>query len=98
MGTGFFTFENQRETTRAELEILKKESGTLANLFSASPIAGRFGMADNASKFKEWVDFSLLPPFDQISKYFYQAVAGGAVTSDGFNFKIFNATSPELKK
>src|SRR4030095_8937402 len=78
MGTGFFTFENQRETTRAELEILKKESGTLANLFSASPIAGRFGMADNASKFKEWVDFSLLPPFEQISKYFYQTVAGGA--------------------
>jgi hypothetical protein len=98
MGTGFFTFENQRETTRAELEILKKESGTLANLFSASPIAGRIGMADNASKFKEWVDFSLLPPFEQISKYFYQTLAGGAVTSDGFNFKIFNATSPELKK
>ena len=98
MGTGFFTFENQRETTRSELEILKKESGTLANLFSASPIAGRFGMADNASKFKEWVDFSLLPPFDQISKYFYQTVAGGAVTSDGFSVKIFNATSPELRK
>ena len=98
MATGLFTYENQRETTRSQLEILKKESGTLANLFSASPIAGRLGMADNASKFKDWVDFSLLPPYEQISKYFYQTVAGGAVTSDGFNFKVFNATSPELRK
>jgi hypothetical protein len=98
MGTGFFSFENQRETTRAQFETLKKESGTLANLFAATPLAGRFGMAGNEGKFKEWVDFSLLPAFDQISKYFYHTVMGGAVNPQGFSFKIYSVTSPELKK
>lgn len=98
MGTGFFSFENQRETTRAQFETLKKESGTLANLFTSSPLAGRFGMAGNTDKFKDWVDFSLLPPFEQISKYFYQAVTTAAVTPQGFSIKMLTVNSPELKK
>ncbi len=98
MGTGFFSFENQRETTRAQFETLKKESGTLANLFTSSPLAGRFGMAGNTDKFKDWVDFSLLPPFEQISKYFYQAVTTAAVTPQGFSIKMLTVNSPDLKK
>jgi len=94
MATGFFGYENQLETARATVETLKKESGTLANLFNGTPLAGRFG--DGASKFKDWVDFSLLPSFDQIAKYFSINVWSGNVTSDAFSFKLYSP-NPQSK-
>ena len=97
MGTGLFGYENQAETMRAAVETLKKESGTLANLLSATPLAGRLGVGDDQSKFKDWVDFSLLPPFDKISKYFHIGVWSGTVKADGFHFQVFNPTPPGLK-
>lgn len=98
MGTGLFGYENQVETMRAAVEILKKDSGTLANLFSASPLAGRLGMDQDASKFKDWVDFSLLPPYDKISKYFYFNVWSGSLNPQGLAFKIYTPTPPQMKK
>jgi hypothetical protein len=97
MSTGLFGFENQKETQRVIFDTLRKESGTLANLLSTSPLGGRLGMGEDQNKFKEWVDFSLLPPFEKISKYFHIAVFSGAVKADGFHFKVFNPTPPGLK-
>jgi len=97
MSTGLFGFENQKETTRHAFETLRKESGTLANLLSATPLAGRLGMGEDQSKFKEWVDFSLLPPFDKVAKYFHMSVWSGAVKSDGLHFKMFSPNPPGLK-
>ena len=98
MGTGLFTFENQLETMRATVETLKKDSGTLANLFGASPFAGRLGVGDDADKFKDWVDFSLLPSFDKLAKYFHITVAAGSVTGEGLHFRSFTPTPPQMKK
>lgn len=98
MGTGLFVYENQLETARAAVETLKKDSGTLASLFGATPLAGRFGMGQEGDKFKEWVDFSLLPSFDKISKYFYLTVASGSVTAEGLTFKSYLPNPPNLKK
>lgn len=98
MGTGVFGYENQRETTRVAVEVLKKESGSLANLIAGSPWAGRLGLNENPNAFKDWLDFSLLPPFDQIAKYFNFSVWSGAMTSDGLTFKIFVPTPPQLKQ
>ena len=98
MTKGMFGYENQAESARAMIETLKKESGTLANLFGASPLAGQFGMEDSADKFKEWADFSLLPSFDKVAKYFYMSVAAGAVTPEGIGFKVYNPNPPQLKK
>ena len=97
MGTGLFGFENQKETTRHAFEILRKESGTLASLLAGSPFAGRLGMGEDQNKFKEWVDFSLLPPYDRIAKYFHIGVWSGAVKADGLHFKVFNPNPPGLK-
>jgi hypothetical protein len=98
MNTGMFGYENQVETTRAMVETLKKESGTLANLLANSPFGGRFGMDGGADKLKEWVDFSLLPSFDAIAKYFHLNLYTGGVTAEGLNFKIFTPNPPQLKK
>jgi len=98
MNTGMFGYENQVETTRAMVETLKKDSGTLANLFANSPFAGRFGADGGADKFKEWVDFSLLPSFDAIAKYFHLNLYTGGVTAESLSFKIFTPNPPQLKK
>ncbi|HYV32166.1 MAG TPA: hypothetical protein VEO53_13815 [Candidatus Binatia bacterium] len=98
MSTGLFGYENQAETMRAIIETLKKESGTLANLFSGSPLASRFGMGEDANKFKEWVDFSLLPSFDKIAKYFYINVWSGSTTPEGLSFKVYAPSPPQMKK
>lgn len=97
-GTGLFAYENQAETMRAAVETLKKESGTLASLFGASPLAGRLGMGEDSNKLKDWVDFSLLPSFDRISKYFYFNVWSGRVSPEGINFQLFAPNPPGLKK
>ncbi len=98
MSTGLFGYENQAETMRAVVETLKKESGTLANLFNGSPLAGRLGVGDDANKFKEWLDFSLLPSFDKIVKYFYINVWSGSVSSEGLSFKLYAPNPPQMKK
>jgi hypothetical protein len=98
MNTGLFVYENQGETMRSTIETLKKESGTLANLFSGSPFAGRLGMEGDANKFKDWVDFSLLPSFDRIAKYFYLNVSAGNVTTEGINFKLFTPNPPQMRR
>lgn len=95
MSTGMFGYENQAETARATIETLKKESGSLANLLGGSPLAGQ--LEESADKLKDWVDFSLLPSFDMIAKYFYMSVAAGKVTPAGIDFKVYNPNPPQLK-
>jgi len=97
LSTGLFGYENQAETMRATLETLKKESGSLANMFK-SPFANDAPADDGESKIKEWVDFSLLPSFDRISKYFSFTVWAGSVTSEGLGIKLFSPTPQQLKK
>jgi hypothetical protein len=98
LGTGLFTFENTSETMHSMVEIVKKESGSLATLFSNLPLAGRLGMDEDSKKFKEWVDFSLLPSFDKISKYFYFSLFTGSVTPQGLEMKMFAPIPPQFKK
>jgi hypothetical protein len=97
MGTGMFGFQNDAEAMKSMMEILKKDSGTLASLFAGSPFAGRLGM-DDGGKFKDWVDFSLLPNFDKVSKYFYLTVYSGSLNADGFSLKAYMPNPPGLKK
>jgi hypothetical protein len=97
MSSGLFGYKNQAEEMRSVVETLRKESGTLANLFGNNPVAGRLGV-DAPGKFKDWVDFSLLPPFDQISKYFYLNVWSGNLTPDGFAFRVYSPVPPQMKK
>jgi len=46
---------------------------------------------------RQWADFSLLPPFDTIAKYFYFSIYSGSFSSEGFAFKVFMPTPPQLR-
>jgi hypothetical protein len=92
-GISLFGYSNDSETVRQLLNALKNDSsnngmGTLA------PLAMMMGMGN--ANFKDWVDFSLLPDFSQVSKYFSFSVYAGAATPDGLILKAFTPTPAQF--
>jgi len=83
-GGGLFTVENQRESMRAAFKLLKN-SVTDAGISMLIPPAAR-----------DWVDFTLLPEYDAVAKYFYLSVVGGKADADGLTLKIFAPRPPLL--
>jgi hypothetical protein len=81
---GLFSYENQRETMRAAFKLLKisSEGGSVMKAFPPA--------------FRDWADFSLLPDYDAVSKYFYQSVCGGSANADGLTLKVFAPRPPQL--
>jgi hypothetical protein len=53
-------------------------------------------MAALPDEVRDWLDFSLLPDYDQVSKYFYFSVYAGNTTADGLSFKAFAPRPPGL--
>jgi hypothetical protein len=85
-GGGLFGYENQRESMRGVFAQLKKSpSGT------ADPAGlGALGsLASQEKTFRDLADFSLLPDYDKVSKYFYFSVYAGGATAEGISFKLF---------
>jgi hypothetical protein len=85
MSGGFFSYENDRETVRSAFKLLKGpvDSGT-ALMFPPT--------------FREWVDFSLLPDFEPVAKYFYITVCGANTGPDGMTLKFFAPRPPQAKQ
>jgi hypothetical protein len=96
-GTSWFGFGNQTETVRLALELIKKDPSILtrANKLSAIPTLGAPADEKNA---KPWIDPTLLPSFDKISKYFHYSVYGISANVEGLSFKLFAPVPPQLKK
>lgn len=98
LGTGMFGYSNDRETMRSMWTALTTPGGSAANpsalmlqqLISASAMSGEGG------GIAEWVDFSLLPPFAQVEKYFHFTVYAGSMTKDGIVVKAFAPKPPDL--
>ncbi len=96
--SSLFGYENDVETMRATLDLLRKASAADANSSSSAgllPVAVSLGGPEKI--FKEWVDFSLLPSFDKISKYFHFSVYGGSANVEGLMLKMFTPVPPALK-
>jgi hypothetical protein len=86
-GGGLFGYQNQREAMRNAFTQLKNQSAAA----SQTPVANLpQGMRD-------WLDFSLLPDYDQVSKYFFFSVFNGSTTTDGIYYKAFAPRPPGLK-
>ena len=98
LGTGWFGYENQNQSMRPMFDVLRRQTLTLSDLLGA-PLPSAFAnfSADQIANFREWTDFSLLPPFDAVSKYLYYSVYAGGFTSEGFTLKIFAPTPPGIR-
>jgi hypothetical protein len=88
MGTGLFTYENQREAIRPVWSALKKDGGSIANIFAFTPMGRKMG-GDAKKTFNEWLDFSLLPDFDRIARHFNIAVYAYSANQDGIGLRMF---------
>jgi len=93
-GTGWFGYENESETLRILMDALKQDPDYLSKLFTLPgvplPTAGAKG-------FKDWFDFTLLPTFDKVAKYFNFTVQSANAGADGISFKTFVPTPPGAK-
>ncbi len=85
-GGGLFGYQNQREVMRSAFTLLKNQA--TAN--------GVGSMAALPKEIRDWMDFSLLPDYDKVSKYFFFSVFNGSVTADGLSFKAFAPRPPGL--
>jgi hypothetical protein len=97
MGTGLFGFGNQNISMRGVLEALRDQPITLADIFGETPMSVNPAADAQISQVREWADFSLLPPYEALSKYFYYTVYAGAFTPEGFSVKFFAPTPPKLR-
>jgi hypothetical protein len=82
---------------RVTLETFKKDSEGLERILGLTPLGARLN-ANGAHGLKDWVDFSLLPAFESIAKYFHFTVYAGSANADGLSYKVFSPTPPQLKK
>lgn len=97
--TGMLSYENQVETTRAEFEALRNSAAsTSEGSPSAAAMMLGLGSLPNAGSFKDLMDFSLLPPFDKISKYFGFSVYTLSSTPDGMLLKMYEPVPASLRK
>ena len=83
-GTGLFSYQNQHEGMRVSFKLLKSAVDTDPTMKMFPP------------EFREWADFSLLPDYDRVAKYFYMSVFTGSAASDGLSLKVFNPRPPQL--
>jgi len=83
-GNGLFGYEDQRGSMRAFFTGLKK-SAARDQAVSFLPKA-----------FTGWFDYSLLPGYEPVSKYFYFSIFTGTTEPDGLTFKSFAPRPPQL--
>jgi hypothetical protein len=94
-GTSSFGHENRVEKLRAAFESLKTSPDSPDSNFSS--LVAALGLSTPEASIKDWMDFSLLPAFDKVSKYFYFRVYGGSASAEGLTFKWFAPTPPTLR-
>ena len=46
--------------------------------------------------FRAWFDFSLLPDYDPVAKYFYVSEFAGSANAEGLTFTVFTPRPPQL--
>ncbi len=97
MGTGCLGYENQADTMRAAFEAAKNGPGASTSNFGLSLFPGLPGIAGPEESLNQWMDFSLLPPFDKVAQYFGSTVYAGSVNGDGVALKLFAPIPPALR-
>lgn len=94
--TGLFSFQNDAENMRGIYEGLRKDPNLLTRSLTLGPLAAQ--AEETNDLIKQWVDFSLLPPFEKIARYFFITVSAGRMSPEGYSLKLFTPLPPGLKQ
>lgn len=96
--SSLFGYENQVEATKAFVELLRKNAAVAsAASMPSSLVPSGLNVNATVQGFRGLMDFSLLPPFESIAKYFSFSVYGGSADVDGLTLKMFYPFPPGLK-
>lgn len=99
-GSGLFGFQNDAEGLRMFWEAFRSNKNLFMELVTTQnpALKGAVGGNEDFQKvIAEWVDFSLLPPFEQVAKYFHITVYAGKSSNAGYTLKIFSPQPPRLR-
>ena len=96
--TGWLTYENQSESVRLSMELLARSAASTNQNEYGGVLASALPFALPEKTVKEWVDFSLLPGFDKVAKYFGFSVSAGSASVNGITLRYYMPTPPELLK
>jgi hypothetical protein len=98
-GTMVCGFQNQLELARLRFEAAKRVADATNGVTSGlTPVSESLGFELPEDSLSGWIDYSLLPSFDVIAKYYSFMVYSAGGNVDGLNFKVFLPTPPGLKK
>lgn len=97
LSTGMFTYENQAESMRLAFDLLKKLAPGADASAGGGLLAEALPFAGPEKSFREWMDYSLLPEFSKVAKYFSFTVWAGSANADGLSYKWFSPTPPGVK-
>lgn len=96
-GTTLFGYVNRLETARADFEAWRADVAAATNALSLGSMPAVVGLAQPEKGVEPWLDFSLLPAFDALAKYFHFTVYACGATPGGITFKYFAPVPPPLK-
>jgi len=98
--TGWFGYENGAETMRTTFEVLRQSRPVTPNKASGQfdVLTGAIPYARPEKTVRDWLDYSLLPDYDKVAKYFYFSVYAGSANAEGITFRFFSPTPPGLKQ
>ena len=83
---------------RVTFEVMKKNPNSATNSNDLAVLGSAFGVSMNQNNFSTWFDYSLLPEFDKVAKYFHFSVYAGSANADALTLKMFSPVPPSLKK
>jgi len=100
-GTGMFSYEDHRSDARTGIVMLKTQpAATAAGICEITglqvSLVNALMLNPGIRNFCTGLDYSLLPDYDAVSKYFYISIFTGAADAGGLTFKFFNPRPPAL--
>jgi hypothetical protein len=93
MNSGLFGYQNQKESARELFAAFKNDPAAGSSALDPLP---EMPFLPTAGGIRDLMDFSLLPDYERVSKYFNLTVYAGTTTTEGLDFKFFQPRPPEL--
>jgi hypothetical protein len=97
LNTGCLSYENAAESARLFFEAAGRESFNAAALLRGLQLGNTLGLGQGTD-IMSWCDFSLLPPYERVAKYFHINVSTLSPGPEGFTYRYFAPTPPSLTR
>lgn len=91
---GLLGYRNAAVSMRLFFDVVRVNPGEVERVWDQVRVPSRLAGVEGGRPLKEWVDFSLLPPYEAVSKYFGFTVFAGRSTKDGLMW-TWHAPTPE---